>query len=422
MKKRIAVTALIFSLAVNLTGEFFHVNKISGLAEEKNTEIEVLELRPFKDDYAIPSILGNQLNNKNFTDSDDLAILKRNNYYCLGTYDQLMNILLVYKDSQTGASFILKGENNVLPIIGDRNGMGVTSLATADLDSDGSIELYFTYSWDSDGYCSQAGYYDTGSDKITYFDDYILPDSEMVFAVENDVLTLKKADIVNYENKAVMEFATGDTVAEINFKDNKIGLSASSDSIIKLESGISPDRIDIPEWFPKNYQEAWEIREKSGVVSIIDDHVCVTYMVGSPDSFRGQWIEATDDSDIKTPLTYRVYYDKADALHSVCYIMEPNTYLEFTDSYTSVYSFVSDENGLISRIKPGDIDSGGTVDLTDLTELSLFILKDTDFTEAQKKSADVTGDGEVDLTDLALLKQYVMNDNVKLGKSVKGKW
>ena len=50
-----------------------------------------------------------------------------------------------------------------------------------------------------------------------------------------------------------MEFATGDTVAEINFKDNKIDLSASSDSIIKLESGISPDRIDIPEWFPKNF-------------------------------------------------------------------------------------------------------------------------------------------------------------------------
>jgi len=63
----------------------------------------------------------------------------------------------------------------------------------------------------------------------------------------------------------------------------------------------------------------------------------------------------------------------------------------------------------------GDIDQNGVIDLSDLTALSQFLLKDKELTGDSLKAADVTGDGSVNVSDLALLKQYVMNDDVKLG-------
>lgn len=64
----------------------------------------------------------------------------------------------------------------------------------------------------------------------------------------------------------------------------------------------------------------------------------------------------------------------------------------------------------------GDLNSDKTVDLSDLTLLSLMLLKDVDFNESQMQAADIMYDQQVDLSDLALLKQYVMNQDVKLGK------
>ena len=41
----------------------------------------------------------------------------------------------------------------------------------------------------------------------------------------------------------------------------------------------------------------------------------------------------------------------------------------------------------------GDIDGSGTIDVTDLTEVSLALLGDRDLTDEQQKAADVDGDG-----------------------------
>ncbi len=64
----------------------------------------------------------------------------------------------------------------------------------------------------------------------------------------------------------------------------------------------------------------------------------------------------------------------------------------------------------------GDITGNGTVDLTDLTKLSQYILGDITLTAEEMIVADCDGDGDVAINDLALLRQYVMKDNITLGK------
>ncbi len=63
----------------------------------------------------------------------------------------------------------------------------------------------------------------------------------------------------------------------------------------------------------------------------------------------------------------------------------------------------------------GDTDQDGKVDLSDLTKLSQYMLKDVSLTGDALKAADCNGDGTVDIRDIALLKQFVMNDAVTLG-------
>ena len=55
----------------------------------------------------------------------------------------------------------------------------------------------------------------------------------------------------------------------------------------------------------------------------------------------------------------------------------------------------------------GDVDLSGTIDVTDLSTLSLSLVDKKELTGQSFKNADVTQDGKVDLTDLATLRQYL---------------
>lgn len=57
--------------------------------------------------------------------------------------------------------------------------------------------------------------------------------------------------------------------------------------------------------------------------------------------------------------------------------------------------------------KIGDVDLNGTIDVTDLTDISLALLGDKELKAAQKKAADIDGDESVTLADLARLQQYL---------------
>ncbi len=63
----------------------------------------------------------------------------------------------------------------------------------------------------------------------------------------------------------------------------------------------------------------------------------------------------------------------------------------------------------------GDVDESGTIDVTDITDLSLAIIGDKDLTANQKKAADVDSDGAVTIADLARLQQYLSKKIDSLG-------
>lgn len=77
---------------------------------------------------------------------------------------------------------------------------------------------------------------------------------------------------------------------------------------------------------------------------------------------------------------------------------------------------VTTSSAPVQKLVYGDIDGSGEIDLSDLTLLSMYLLKDAELDAAALEAADVHNDGSVDVSDIALLKQFVMNDNVKLGK------
>ncbi len=58
----------------------------------------------------------------------------------------------------------------------------------------------------------------------------------------------------------------------------------------------------------------------------------------------------------------------------------------------------------------GDINDDGVSDLTDLSYLSLYLMKSTTFNMLQKEIADIDSNGTVDIADLAYYKQYICKD------------
>ena len=63
----------------------------------------------------------------------------------------------------------------------------------------------------------------------------------------------------------------------------------------------------------------------------------------------------------------------------------------------------------------GDIDNNGKVEISDLTTISLYLLKDITLTEGQIQRADVSFDGKINMADIAQLMQYIKGDDIILG-------
>ncbi|MBR6836757.1 MAG: dockerin type I repeat-containing protein, partial [Oscillospiraceae bacterium] len=100
-------------------------------------------------------------------------------------------------------------------------------------------------------------------------------------------------------------------------------------------------------------------------------------------------------------------YSLAGASHGIFNFM-PENYVFLTDNEAQKEQD-PDPAGDKSdgTITCGDIDASGTIDITDLKELSLALVGDKELTSEQKMAADVDGDGAVTLADLARLQQYL---------------
>ena len=84
-----------------------------------------------------------------------------------------------------------------------------------------------------------------------------------------------------------------------------------------------------------------------------------------------------------------------------------NQFLSENNIEPSLISFKVLEGVVVASVNTGDVDLNGTIDVTDLTELSLALVGDKELAADQKLAADIDGDGAVTIADLARLQQYL---------------
>lgn len=135
---------------------------------------------------------------------------------------------------------------------------------------------------------------------------------------------------------------------------------------------------------------------------------------------------------------YYYHYDTGELLFTV------DEFVDFENSVLEKLKENSDKDGAISlndvtdlskyklinsnnqnefvNINYGDLNDDGTADLTDLTLLSLYLMKSADFTDSQIEAADIDGSGDVDIADLAYFKQYICKDQSVMSKLRIGKF
>lgn len=88
---------------------------------------------------------------------------------------------------------------------------------------------------------------------------------------------------------------------------------------------------------------------------------------------------------------------------------------ENSDTTTSVTTDESFTQYWIPVNDYGDVNSDYTVDMLDLSTLSLYFLREHTLTDSEYYAADVSFDMKVNVADMAKLKQYLSNPNVVLG-------
>ncbi len=249
----------------------------------------------------------------------------------------------VFKSAENGETYICdRGE---IQKLGEyAGGNGVTSLAIADMDENGENELYFTYSWDFNGLCSQAGYYDFTTDNITYFDDYAYG-NEMIFSDKDGTLGLYSAESVEYLDIAHQKFSPVEKIAEITLSDEGMTFRKISEDIVELaEKPESPPNRTLPDFVPKNFEEALKVLETGGNYIIKDNMVCFIYSVESAEDV----LEITNKSTIKKPVSRKVYGDSTgNEIHVECFEMSPDRVLHFTCN--GEYIFYCDKDGEITK-------------------------------------------------------------------------
>ena len=129
-----------------------------------------------------------------------------------------------------------------------------------------------------------------------------------------------------------------------------------------------------------------------------------TILIRLPDSEGYFWFRALETENGECKLKHLITVNSVEELDEFIERKTDYSYDTFDDN------IMQDTLLLKSDYKSvGDVNEDGTVDLTDLSELSLVILGESELTDSQKSAADINGDGEVNVSDLARLKQFVSN-------------
>lgn len=425
MKKIAKITTAL--LMVNLCFPYFAAENHSAVAEGTDG-ITVYSLYPTKDSvidfcWWVDDIDLSDEDRAVISAADRALLIDEKNCYWIRTIpddsrdasieDLWMNL---YKDSNTGATLLsfedkVTQEYKVMRFIGDDGGLGVTSLALGDLNNDGWNEIYFTYSWNPGTYCSQAGYFDTKTSDVHYFGDYMCPDSELVFTSENDTLTICKAELTNYEDKVQFELEAEESVAEIVYKGSEIAIEPLSNDFVELEEKLEPTPKPIPDWLPKNADEASAFMKENGEIFIKDGYICCLRCIYGVSAYGGERISLSEKSDVKAPVSYKQYENEyRDDYIVVCFEMSPDSYLEICNGGYKVKTlgtYISDENGEISEACKGDVNKDGEVNIADLVALQKWLLGNSDALGCWQL-ADVCDDNKIDAYDAAMLRKLLV--------------
>ena len=172
MKKRISFLCLILTAAALISCNL-------GKGAQENKEIITFQLTPSSDGTeAFLELLGD--NDPKGYETDTCYRVSPESV--AETYG-----FEIYKFDASCGSFLLY-ENQIYPLGTWFGGLGATSFAVADLNSDGHEELYFTFSWGSGLHHSMAGYFDTEDREIKSFElEHVDKDSVLTADEENNL-------------------------------------------------------------------------------------------------------------------------------------------------------------------------------------------------------------------------------------------
>lgn len=132
----------------------------------------------------------------------------------------------IFKYDKSAAAFLLH-KGVVYPLGEWFGGLGVTSMALADMDNDEDSELYFTYSWGSGLHRSHAAYFDPSAKEIVIL-PYTNMNKDMTLVDHGDgSLSLYGADISNLMDFAHFDRKKTDFISDIVYEKGQILLSAA---------------------------------------------------------------------------------------------------------------------------------------------------------------------------------------------------
>ena len=348
-------------------------------------------------------------------DLDRALLLEKESCWCLRTAAERAPSLeeqwmWLYKDAETGASH-LAFEEQVVQLTGNDGGLGLTSAAIGDLDQDGASEVYFTFSWMPDTYCAQAGYFDTKTAEVHYFGNFCCRDTELVFAVEDGILTVCTAECTDCADKVHFSLAPEEPAAKIVCDAGQIRMEPLSDACIRLDQPLAPTAPQLPEWVPVGAETAETFMSEHSEPVVQDGMICSVIYISGADGFGGNKITVSEQSDIRTPVSYRTYKDAYQGRYiAACYEMPPGSYLEFYDSgdrNAPHYRFTSDENGEIRKAVSGDADLDSRVSMADLVLLQKWLLADADSLPCWQ-NADLSDDCKINAKDMCLMKRKLI--------------
>lgn len=129
----------------------------------------------------------------------------------------------IFKYDRSTESFIMY-DGDVYSIGTCFGGYGITSMALADMNTDGQYELYYTFSWGSGIHRSQIGYFDPISKEVTVF-DYSFYNADMMLTLNDAGDLCVNSAVLEIDSFVDFSIKAQDLIGTIVFDGERIMLN-----------------------------------------------------------------------------------------------------------------------------------------------------------------------------------------------------